>query len=82
MKGNIIYVNDGFCKASKYERKELIGKHYNIIRHPETPTSLLRDMWESVKLGETWQGEIKNRAKEMGKPKKAGIQIKVDYKSW
>lgn len=64
LKGNIIYVNDRFCKASKYTSDELIGKPLSIIRHPEMPTFLFKEMWNRIGRGETWQGEIKNRAKD------------------
>lgn len=64
LNGNIIYVNDRFCRVSKYQRKELIGNSYKIIRHPETPSFLFKDMWKKISIGETWQGEIKNRAKD------------------
>lgn len=64
LKGNIIFVNDRFCKISKYTPDELIGKPLSIIRHPETPSFLFKEMWHHMKHGETWQGEIKNKAKD------------------
>lgn len=93
LKGNIIFVNDRFCKVSKYTSEELIGKSLTIIRHPESPPFLFRDMWNRIGRGETWQGEIKNRAKDgspfwvfstivpvmgpNGKPKKV-INMRID----
>jgi PAS domain S-box-containing protein len=62
--GNIIFANDKFCRVSKYSREELIGKPHNIIRHPESPSSLFKDMWKSIGRGEIWQGEIKNKSKD------------------
>lgn len=62
-KGYITYVNDVFCEVSGYTREELIGKNHNIIRHPDTPKAIFQNLWETIKSGKTWQGSIKNRAK-------------------
>jgi PAS domain S-box-containing protein len=64
LKGKINFVNDRFCKVSKFERKELIGKSHSAIFHPDTPLLLLREMCEKLKKGNTWQGEIKSIAKD------------------
>lgn len=63
-KGNIIFANDKFCEISKYLRDELIGQPHSIVRHPDTPSSLFKEMWRTIGSGKIWQGEIKNRAKD------------------
>lgn len=65
-KGNIIDVTEAFCKLSGYSKEELIGKKHNILRHPDVPESTYKDMWETIKNGEIWMGEIKNKNKEGG----------------
>ncbi len=62
--GIITYVNDNFCKTSGYSREELIGKPHSIIRHPDMPSSLFKQMWETIKAGKNWRGEIKNLRKD------------------
>lgn len=62
--GTITFVNDTFCKLAKYSREELIGKPHNIVRHPDTPKATFKEMWETIKKGEVFQGIIKNRAKD------------------
>ncbi len=62
-KGVITYANDRFCEVSGYTREELIGKPHNIVRHPDMPKELFRDMWATIQAKRTWQGVIKNRAK-------------------
>ncbi len=62
--GTITFVNDTFCKLAKYSREELIGKPHNIVRHPDTPKAVFKEMWETIKKGEIFQGIIKNRAKD------------------
>ena len=62
-RGTITYVNDEFCKVSGYSRDELIGINHNIIRDPNEPSIIFKEMWRRIKNGETWQGIIKNRTK-------------------
>lgn len=64
-KGIITYVNEQFCKLSGYSKEELIGKNHNIIRHPETPKELFKEMWHTIKLlKKPWKGLIKNRKRD------------------
>ncbi len=63
-KGIITFVNDNFCKISGYKREELIGKNHNIVRHPDNPKSIFKDMWHTIKdKKEIWQGIVRNRTK-------------------
>lgn len=61
--GLIISVSSAFCKISGYEAFELVGKPYNIIKHPQMPDELFEDLWNTIKSGKMWQGEIKNLKK-------------------
>lgn len=63
-KGIIIYVNDKFCELSGYSREELLGKSHNIVRHPDVPSSLYKELWNTILSKRVWQGIIKNRAKD------------------
>jgi len=63
-KGVIEYVNDEFCKISGYSESELLGQPHNIVRHPDMPQKVFRDLWESIQGGTIWKGVIKNRAKD------------------
>jgi len=62
--GRIIYVSEAFCKISKYLQKELLGKKHNILRHPDMPNKLFKELWDTIKSGKSWYGEVKNRAKD------------------
>ena len=62
-KGIITYVNDNFCEVSGYSKDELIGQNHNIIRSPNEPSIVFKEMWETIKSKKTWQGVIANRAK-------------------
>ena len=63
-KGVITYVNDEFCKVSGYTKDELLGKPHNIVRHPDMKPEVYKELWDTIKKGEIWKGEIKNRAKD------------------
>ena len=65
-KGIITYVNKSFCKISGYSKEELIGKPHNIIRHPDMPKKVFKEMWDTIKQGKIWRGVIKNRKKDGG----------------
>jgi PAS domain S-box-containing protein len=62
--GIIKYVNDNFCKISKYSREELIGKDHRIINSGYHPKEFIRDLWSTISQGEIWKGELKNKAKD------------------
>ena len=61
--GNITYASDAFCHISQYSQKELVGQPHNIVRHPDMPNSIFEDLWETISSGESWRGDLKNRAK-------------------
>ncbi|MBD3640759.1 MAG: EAL domain-containing protein [Marinobacter sp.] len=61
--GRITYVNDLFELISGYSRDEVIGKTHQILRHPDMPASVFRDMWDTILNRQVWQGTIKNRKK-------------------
>ena len=62
--GRIIFANHRFEQVSGYCLDELIGKNHNIVRHPSSPESLFKDIWDSILNKQVWQGNITNRAKD------------------
>ena len=65
-RGIITDVSQAFCDISGYTKEELVGRSHNIVRHPEMPESLYAELWQTIKTGKPWQGEIKNRKKSGG----------------
>ncbi len=66
LSGVITYANDTFAKISGYEAEELIGNSHRIVRHPDMPKSVFKELWETLQRGESWQGIVKNRRKDNG----------------
>jgi PAS domain S-box-containing protein len=66
LKGTITYASNAFCEISGYSKEELLGKPHNIIRHPDMPKSAFYEMWQTIKKGKVWAGEVKNLKKDKG----------------
>ncbi len=62
--GYIKYVNDKFCEVSKYSRAEILGKKIQTIRAEIHPSEFYDELWDTIKSGKVWHGEICNKAKD------------------
>ncbi len=62
--GTIVYVNDLFCRVSKYSRNELVGNTHRLIKSDVHSRQFFTSMWRTVVQGRIWRGEICNRAKD------------------
>lgn len=61
--GTITSVSQAFCEISGYSESELVGKSHNLVRHPDMPHELYKDLWQTIQSGKIWQGEVQNLKK-------------------
>lgn len=64
IRGNITYVNEKFCELAKYTATELIGKTHFLVNSGYHEKSFFKNLWDTILSGKTWNGEIRNRAKD------------------
>ncbi len=62
-KGKITFVNDKMIELSGYSKDELIGSPHNIVRHPDNPKAIFKELWNTIKSGKVWKGTLKNKNK-------------------
>ncbi len=63
-KGVIIHSNEKFCEISKYDKKELVEQNHSILKSEFHDKQFYDGIFGIISSGETWSGEIKNRAKD------------------
>lgn len=63
LQGNIIFATKNFYKISGYTQDEIIGKNINNLKHPDISNIFFKNLWDTLKTENFWQGEIKNRDK-------------------
>ncbi|MDH5358179.1 MAG: PAS domain S-box protein [Gammaproteobacteria bacterium] len=64
VKGNIIYVNEKFENITQYSEEEVLGKNHRILKSDFHSDDFYKEMLKTIANGKTWQGEIKNKAKD------------------
>lgn len=60
---NILFVNSSFLKTYGYNDNELIGKHMSIVRSPNNPPELAKEILPATLRG-GWSGELLNIRKD------------------
>lgn len=63
-KGIIQYVNENFCKISKYSKEEIIGKDHTVIDAGYHSKAFFKKLWNTIADGKVWRNEVKYKAKD------------------
>lgn len=61
--GKMVYANPAFIKVSGYSKEELIGKNPNVFGSGKHSRKFWSGMWNTIKAGKAWVGEVENRKK-------------------
>lgn len=62
-KGNILYMSPDLLRIIGYTEKEVLQQSHSIIRHPDMPRAVFRDMWRNLNASKSWTGILKNQTK-------------------
>ncbi|MCK6605041.1 MAG: PAS domain S-box protein [Ignavibacteriaceae bacterium] len=63
LQGNILSVNEEFCRVSGYGREELIGENFRIVSSGYHPKTFWADMYRTIGSGSVWRHKICNKTK-------------------
>ena len=62
--GIIEYVNPTFVEVTGYTAEEALGQNPRLLKSPNTPPEVYRDLWETLLQGYVWKGRLENRKKD------------------
>lgn len=62
--GTIKYVNPHFTRSSGYTAEEAVGQRPSILKSGKMSQRVFEEMWQALKIGSTWQGELCNKRKD------------------
>lgn len=59
--GKIEYVNPAFTTTTGYSKNEVLNKNPSIIKSGEMSDEFYKNLWNTIRAGDTWAGEFHNR---------------------
>ena len=62
--GAIVYANPSLSRTSQYPNAELLGVDADLFRSAATPEGTHGAIWQQLRRGEGWRGELLNRRKD------------------
>lgn len=62
--GMIEYINPKLSEMTGYSSDELLGQNNNILKSGEMSANVFSDMWNLLREGKTWTGQLLNRKKD------------------
>src|SRR5437016_1282773 len=62
--GTIIWTNPGFTQLTGYDADEAVGRTPGILKSGRHDAPFYHDLWQTIRSGRAWHGEIVNRRKD------------------
>lgn len=62
--GTMQYANPKFIAMTGFAMNECIGKNVNILKSGIQNKQFYKELWQTIRKGENWNGEIANRKKD------------------
>jgi two-component system, cell cycle sensor histidine kinase and response regulator CckA len=62
--GRILWTNEAFTRITGYSREEAQGQNPRLLKSGRHDAVFYKNLWETVRAGRVWQGEIFNRKKD------------------
>ncbi|MBI3947541.1 MAG: PAS domain S-box protein, partial [Armatimonadetes bacterium] len=62
--GSILWCNPAFTQLTGYSRAEVAGANPRFLRSGKQDAAFYRGLWETIKSGQVWRGELTNRRKD------------------
>lgn len=78
LRGNITHLNKAYSLCLGYKEAELLGKNHVLIKHESTTREFTKKMWNTLREGKSFVGEIKNYTKNK-ETKEFTIYIEAIY---
>lgn len=63
LEGNITYASNAFLKLMGFEWTELVGQNHRVMKHPDMPENVFKELWGTITSQKTWNGDVKNKKK-------------------
>lgn len=62
--GTIEWVNDAFVRQTLFQPDDVLGKTPRVLKSGQHDAVSIKEMWQTIKSGEVWNGELVNRRKD------------------
>ena len=64
LEGNIEYANKQLLETTGYTEEEVLGQTPRLFKSGLHDSTVYKDLWETIKDGRIWEGEITNKTKQ------------------
>jgi len=64
LNSRLVYVNRHFETTTGYSKEEVLGKDPRFLTEGTASETVYKDLWDTIKKGNTWRGELLNNRKD------------------